>query len=255
MNYLTAVHTDVGIRKKTNQDSALVMEATTDKGNVLLTVVCDGMGGLAKGEVASAAVIDAFSKWFENDLPKIVGSPDMKDMIFRSWEKIVFDMNRNISSFGKRTGISLGTTVVACLFAGNEYYIVNIGDSRAYCFSDRTYQLTQDQSYVQREIDMGRMTPEEAETCPKRNVLLQCIGASEYIEPAFYNGSMVSGQIFMLCSDGFRHVITDEEMYERLNPFVLNNEQQMKDNAVYLTELDKYRREQDNITVVLVRVE
>lgn len=63
---------------------------------------------------------------------------------------------------------------------------------------------------------------------------------------------MVSGQIFMLCSDGFRHVITDEEMYERLNPFVLNNEQQMKDNAVYLTELDKYRREQDNITVVLV---
>ena len=67
MNYLTAVHTDVGIRKKTNQDSALVMEATTDKGNVLLTVVCDGMGGLAKGEVASAAVIDAFSKWFENN--------------------------------------------------------------------------------------------------------------------------------------------------------------------------------------------
>ena len=59
MNYLTAVHTDVGIRKKTSQDSALVMEATTDKGNVLLTVVCDGMGGLAKGEVASAAVIDA----------------------------------------------------------------------------------------------------------------------------------------------------------------------------------------------------
>ena len=48
MNYLTAVHTDVGIRKKTNQDSALVMEATTDKGNVLLTVVCDGMGGLLK---------------------------------------------------------------------------------------------------------------------------------------------------------------------------------------------------------------
>ena len=140
----------------------------------------------------------------------------MKDMIFRSWEKIVFDMNRNISSFGRRTGISLGTTVVACLFAGHEYYIVNIGDSRAYCFSDRTYQLTKDQSYVQREIDMGRMTPEEAETCPKRNVLLQCIGASEYIEPAFYNGSMVSGQIFMLCSDGFRHAITDEEMYERL---------------------------------------
>ena len=52
MNYLTAVHTDIGIRKSTNQDSALVIEAETDIGNVLLTVICDGMGGLAKGEVA-----------------------------------------------------------------------------------------------------------------------------------------------------------------------------------------------------------
>ena len=54
MNYLTAVHTDVGIRKKTNQDSVLIETAATDYGQVLLSVVCDGMGGLAKGEVASA---------------------------------------------------------------------------------------------------------------------------------------------------------------------------------------------------------
>ena len=57
MNYLTATHTDVGIRKKTNQDSILVMEAETEKGNVLFAVVCDGMGGLAKGEVASSTLI------------------------------------------------------------------------------------------------------------------------------------------------------------------------------------------------------
>lgn len=255
MNYLTAVHTDIGIRKETNQDSALVMQAQSDVGNILLTVICDGMGGLAKGEVASAAVINAFSKWFEEELPDIAGSDNVKDNVFRSWENIVFEMNTKITSYGRSLGISLGTTVVACLFIGNEYYIINIGDSRAYCISDRVYQLTKDQTFVQREMDMGRMTPEEAKSSPKRNVLLQCIGASEYIEPAFYCGTLNGNEVFMLCSDGFRHVITDEEIFERLNPFVVISEEQMKDSAVYLTELDKYRREPDNITVVLVRVE
>jgi len=72
MNYYSVVHTDIGIRKKTNQDSALIMEAETDVGNVLLTVVCDGMGGLAKGEVASSTVIKEFGQWFEQQLPAIL---------------------------------------------------------------------------------------------------------------------------------------------------------------------------------------
>ena len=82
MNFLTAVHTDVGIKKSTNQDSALVMEATSDYGNVLLAVICDGMGGLAKGEVASSAVIQLFKKWFEEDLPSVITSNDPKTLIF-----------------------------------------------------------------------------------------------------------------------------------------------------------------------------
>ena len=90
MNFFTAVHTDIGIKKSTNQDSALVMEAETDIGNVLLTVICDGMGGLAKGEVASSAVIWEFSQWFEKQLPAILSLSDPKDRIFSSWEKIVY---------------------------------------------------------------------------------------------------------------------------------------------------------------------
>ncbi len=255
MNFLTAVHTDIGIKKRTNQDSALVMEAKSDFGNVLLTVICDGMGGLAKGEVASSAVIQFFSQWFENDLPAIMSSSNPKDLIFSSWEKIAFEANDKISKYGRMQGISLGTTVVAVLFFKDDFYILNIGDSRAYCISDNVYRLTKDQTFVQREMDMGRMTEEEALASPKKNVLLQCVGASNFIEPAFYTGKFKSGQVFMLCSDGFRHVISEAELYERLNPYMLNSEQAMIDNAVYLTELNKYRNEQDNITVLLVRVD
>ena len=69
MNYLFALHTDVGIKKKTNQDSLCVKEASTPNGNILMALVCDGMGGLEKGEVASATIIKAFSKWFQEELP------------------------------------------------------------------------------------------------------------------------------------------------------------------------------------------
>lgn len=69
MNFLTIVHTDVGIRRKTNQDSILLETADTDYGQVLLGVICDGMGGLAKGEVASAILIKAFSIGFTGSFP------------------------------------------------------------------------------------------------------------------------------------------------------------------------------------------
>lgn len=255
MRFLTAAHTDIGIKKNTNQDSVLVMEAKSNVGNVLLAVICDGMGGLAKGEVASSATLQMFSQWFERELPTIMTIDDPKERIYSSWEKIVYTANKKIAEYGRGLGISLGTTVVAMLFLKDMYYVVNVGDSRAYQLSNQLVQITKDQTFVQREMDLGNMTYEEAQTSPKRNVLLQCIGASNVVEPAFYCGEVMSGQNYMLCSDGFRHVVTDAEIYERLNPYALNGEKAMMDNLVYLTELNKYRWEQDNISVLLVRVD
>lgn len=255
MNFITAAHTDIGIKKKTNQDSALIMEAESNVGNILLAVICDGMGGLAKGEVASSALIQAFADWFEQELPKNLLQNNLKEYIFNSWRDIAFRINYKISNYGRAQGIKLGTTLVAVLFVKSEYYIINIGDSRVYCLYDNIYQLTKDQTFIQQEMDMGRMTYQEAMTSPKRSVLLQCVGASDCIEPAYYSGPVTSGQIFMLCSDGFRHVVGEQELYENLNPNVLTNEQVMLDRAIYLTELNKYRQEQDNISVILIRVD
>ena len=97
------------------------------------------------------------------------------------------------------------------------------------------------------------MTYEEAMNSPQRNVLLQCIGASNFIEPDFYTGQVSSNQSFMLCSDGFRHLISDAEIYDNMNPNILSDENTMTDRCVYLTELNKSRMERDNITVLLVK--
>ena len=253
MRFLTAVHTDIGLKKSTNQDSALIMEAMTDEGNILLTVICDGMGGLAKGEVASSTVIQAFSRWFENNLKKLIKLSDPKDRIFSDWEKIVYSVNSRIARYASENHCSMGTTLNATLFMKQKYYIINIGDSRAYRISNSLKLLTKDQTYVQREIDMGRMTPEEAMVSPQRSVLLQCVGASEFIDPDFFTGDVAPNQVFLQCSDGFRHVITEEEIYQYCNPSAVSSEQNMLDNAVYLTELNKYRRETDNITVILTK--
>ena len=100
MNYLTAVHTDVGIRKKTNQDSVLIETAATDYGQVLLSVVCDGMGGLAKGEIASAILVKAFSNWFHREFPEILYKGMEANTLRSSWTNLVLEQNQKIKEYG-----------------------------------------------------------------------------------------------------------------------------------------------------------
>ena len=254
MEYLTAVQTDLGIKKETNQDAALIKEAITDKGNVILGVLCDGMGGLEKGELASTAVIKAFSKWFEEVLPDILYKELSPNIIKESWNNLVDDVNEKIETYGANKHINLGTTLVCVLLIEGKYYVYNIGDSRAYLLSNHISQLTHDHTYVQMELDAGRMTREEMEVDEKRNILLQCIGVSKTIQPDFFVGECFDNSVFLLCSDGFRHKISDEEIYENLNAGCIIDEQKGNQALRYLIKVIKDRDEQDNITAVLIKI-
>ena len=254
MKYVAALHTDIGIRKKTNQDSAIILEAKTGVGNVLLACVCDGMGGLAKGEVASAALVRKYAEWFSQTLPGVIYSQYTSEDIKKSMENVLFDMAIKIMDYGRECGVNLGTTAVALLIVKGRYYISCVGDSRAYLICDRFIQLTKDQTYVQREMDLGRMTPEEAAVHPQRNVLLQCIGASDFIVPDFYEGDIAENTQFMLCSDGFRHLISEQEFFDRLRFEKTPDAGSMRAALVELTELNKSRHEDDNITSLMIRL-
>lgn len=113
---------------------------------------------------------------------------------------------------------------------------------------------TEDQTLVAREVKMGRMTPEQAERDPRRNVLLQCIGASKVVEPTFICGNYNKNECYMLCSDGFRHVVTANEIQNFFAPSQNSNEKIMKDNIVQLIELNKERQETDNISSILIKI-
>lgn len=253
MRFTATADTDIGISKDTNQDSILIKHGSTEDGEILMAVVCDGMGGLAKGELASATVIRAFSRWYDEELPFELHNVDMQ-VIGGKWAMLLKDLNARILEYGRRTGCSLGTTFSGILFIGDEYVIVHVGDSRVYQAKSAMKQLTTDQTFVAREISRGNMTPEEAKVDKRRNLLLQCVGASRTVDPEIIFGKTERG-VYMLCSDGFRHEITEKEMYESLNPINFMNKQAMHSNAKYLIEQVKARKERDNISVVLIKVE
>lgn len=107
MRFVSIVHSDIGIKKNTNQDSVLIKEAVTDYGEVFLAVVCDGMGGLAKGEVASAALVRAFSDWFENRFPLFLYKSREENGINRlelenDLNRMVVEVNAKIAEHGKQ---------------------------------------------------------------------------------------------------------------------------------------------------------
>lgn len=253
MRYTATADTDVGISKSTNQDSVLIKHASADIGEVLMAIVCDGMGGLAKGELASATVIRAFARWFDEELPFELDKLDMQ-VIGGKWSLMLKDLNLKILEYGTAHGNSLGTTFSGILFVGNQYVIVHVGDTRVYQIGSSLNQLTTDQTFVAREVSRGTMTAEQAKTDKRRNLLLQCIGASKTVEPQVICGTVERGA-YMLCSDGFRHEITEAETYESLNPINFMNKNAMHSNARYLIEQVKSRNEKDNISVVLIKAE
>lgn len=254
MEYIAAYHTDVGITKKTNQDSTAIKIVETIDGKVAFGIVCDGMGGLSKGELASKEVIMAFCDWFDNTLMDDIEKGMFEEnRLMQQWNDVVQTQNKRLGMYGEQNSVMLGTTVSAILFYKNMYYIVHVGDSRIYNLAHTVTLLTNDQTFIAREMAAGRMTAEQAKVDPRRSVLLQCVGASQVVEPEFTKGQLQRNSVYMICSDGFRHQITEQEMLEKIGPKAACDEEKMKYGCIYLTELVKKRGETDNITVALIR--
>lgn len=255
MRYNIALKTDIGIRKETNQDSICVRLAETEKGIIAFAIICDGMGGLEKGEVASATVITAFSKWFEKELPYLLAKENCFDEVRYRWERIIKEQNQNIAEYGRKYHIQLGTTLTVMLINEvGQYIIGHVGDCRAYKITNETLNvLTEDQTVVAREVKQGRLTIEQAMVDPRKNVLLQCIGASKVVEPDFIYGDIMPDECYMLCSDGFRHVISEDEIRQAFRPDNNMDEKMMEDNIVRAIEVVKQREETDNISVILLK--
>lgn len=254
MNFIVGYHTDVGIRKNVNQDAILIKTAKSPYGRIGLFVICDGMGGLSLGEEASSKTIMDIKKWFDEKLPQInLDKVDDED-IYNEIYNLVSCINKEILDFGKIQGKTLGTTLTFFLVVNDKYYIIQVGDSRAYKINNKSIQLTKDQTFVQREVDRGNLTKEEAENHPRRNVLLQCIGARDQVEPVMVTGNVQNEEVYLICSDGFYKKLKEDEIREAFNPLKLNSKEEITNKAKEIIERVKGRNEKDNISAIIFKV-
>ena len=263
--YRIAAHSAAGRKRRGNQDSVLVKTARTREGPVALAAVCDGMG-----ELASGALVRMLSRWFEEELPGLLlegkgpkggwrrvlqgpgGKEEFTDRLWESWTQLLHQANERLCAYGREKGGKLGSTAAILLLRGDRYYTANVGDSRIYKIERTLLQLTRDQTLVQQEVEAGRLTREKARRDPRRSILLQCMGASGGICPDFQVGRAKGTPVFLLCSDGFRHVVTEQELFAGLSPEKICGEQAMKRALEKLVRLNQERQEPDDISAILI---
>lgn len=253
MNFIVSASTDIGNTKTTNQDSLNVKVMTLNGKKMVMAVLCDGMGGLEKGEVASASVVNAFHTWSVENLPTLCMKGIEDGDIRRAWTDIVSQYNEKIKNYGKNFNIRIGTTVAVMLLTSSRYYIMNVGDTRAYEIHSYASVLTKDHTLIAREVELGNLTEEQALSDSHRSVLLQGIGASDAIYPDLYFGETKKDTVYMLCTDGFRHEISLKEIYLYFHPNRMISAESMKENELALIKLNKQRQERDNISVITIR--
>ncbi|MDE6036192.1 MAG: protein phosphatase 2C domain-containing protein [Ruminococcus sp.] len=258
MNFLCSYVTDKGRVKNINQDSLCIKEAVCEKhGKILMAAVCDGMGGFSAGEIASGSVIKALSDWFEMKLPLLILSKDnFLNDIEKEWHELASEYDYKTINYGLKNNFKLGTTATVILFT--EKYggiIMQIGDSRAYQIcADDIKVMTWDQSKVGELMKAGKITEEEANNHNQRNILTQCIGGSRIgVKPDFYYFQIKNNCNYMLCSDGFRRVISKSEIYNYLNPVNTPSENAIEKNLKDLLKLNMDRKETDNITALVIK--
>ena len=264
MVFKTDAYTDKGIKKEVNQDALIIKQARTEKrGKVCFACLCDGMGGLSLGEVASSSFIDRMERWFNEDLPSVLSPTDITvrldstedendcfKLIQSQWNQIVQQMNYKLKKYGEEKGLKLGTTAVAIFFMSGKYITMAVGDTRAYCIDgSKITQITHDHSYVQRQIDLGYMTKSEAETSKQKSVLLQCRGASEkgnmfQVTTKNLYDLKKDDTVFM-CSDGLWRKLSDAEIIKYVDK---------AEGIKSLAEIVKQRGETDNISGLMVKV-
>ncbi len=229
--------TDVGRVRKVNQD--LPLEATN------LYAVADGMGGHVGGEVAAQVAVDVLLRVFTRE-PTRSGLREA----FAQANSAVWEEGQEKSELR-----GMGTTLTALALVGGDdghdtLALANVGDSRAYLFSDdQIVQVTADHSLAEERMRHGEMTEEEAAVHPQRHILTRALGVSSEVEADMWDLQLRSGDRLVLCSDGLSNELTSEELAE-----VLSSVRDPGEAAHQLVEIANEHGGSDNITVVVVDV-
>ncbi|MFF2452347.1 Stp1/IreP family PP2C-type Ser/Thr phosphatase [Isoptericola sp. NPDC058082] len=232
-----AARSDVGLVRSNNQDSAYA--------GPHLLAVADGMGGHAGGDVASRLAIAALAPLDRTEHGPEEALTDLEQTVERARQDLVRVSDADPELVG------MGTTVTALLHTGTTLVMAHLGDSRAYLLREgRLTQVTVDHTFVQHLVDTGRISPEEAEHHPQRNVVMRVLGDFDVdLTPDMSVREARAGDRWLLCSDGLSGFVSPEQITE-----VLTETSAPDEAADLLITLSMTAGSTDNITVVVADV-
>ena len=239
-NYEIGNHSDVGRVREVNEDYFGTFRGSFGE----MLTVCDGMGGHKGGDTASRLAVDAIKNHFKKLNADYDVKHELHNALAAANNKIVEAAHQDRSLEG------MGSTSIIVLFKDDLAYTANLGDSRIYLVRDeKIKQLTTDHSLVQQMIDSDVLTPEEAESHPKKNIITKSLGREGAVEPDISEPiELLKNDKFILCTDGLTNYVKDEEIFN----IAANNPVQQA--AGKLVDLANEKGGSDNITVQIADV-
>ncbi len=246
MALLVSGLTDIGMKRKSNQDSIYLNREHN------FFVVADGMGGHNGGDIASAIAVkvvpDAFYHLF-----------DPSKSALKPMQQAINAANKAIYQKGQSDPLleGMGTTIVTLFFTGHSVFIGNVGDSRAYLVNHRNiFQLSRDHSFVQEKLALGVYTRQDAALDPHKNVLSRTVGYEPFVESDVFTYKVSRNDILFICSDGLHGKVSDEDMCHLISqnlPDPAHATQADLDQTVAaLVKQANANGGNDNISVILV---
>ncbi len=206
------VRMSLSLRFAAGSHKGMIREGNEDSGYAgpRLLAIADGMGGQAAGEVASSEVISTLVQ-LDDDVPGSDILTSLATAVQRANDQLRVMVEEDPQLEG------MGTTLTALLWTGQRLGLVHVGDSRAYLLRDGVLtQITQDHTWVQRLVDEGRITEEEATTHPQRSLLMRALGSGDIVEPDLSIREVRAGDRYLICSDGLSGVVSHQTLEETL---------------------------------------
>ncbi|MEV4425545.1 Stp1/IreP family PP2C-type Ser/Thr phosphatase [Streptomyces sp. R-07] len=235
----------LSLRFAAGSHKGMIREGNEDSGYAgpRLLAIADGMGGQAAGEVASSEVISTLVT-LDDDVP---GS-DILTSLGTAVQRANDQLRMMVEEDPQLEG--MGTTLTALLWTGQRLGLVHVGDSRAYLLRDGVLtQITQDHTWVQRLVDEGRITEEEATTHPQRSLLMRALGSGDHVEPDLSIREVRAGDRYLICSDGLSGVVSHQTLEDTLASY-----QGPQETVQELIQLALRGGGPDNITVIVADV-
>ncbi len=234
---------DIGKAREINQDYYSIPKP---EDSLQLFILADGMGGYNGGEIASSLATASAKSYIENNFDKIEHNKEaILELIKNAIEyanMVVFEKSKQEPNLE-----GMGTTLDICFIYNNKVYVGHVGDSRIYRIRGEVIRkLTKDHSYVQQLVEDGKITRQEAEHHPKKNMLLKALGCTAYVEPDVRARNMETGDILLMCSDGLTNMVEEKQIYQvvKENPETATQ---------MLVDLANQAGGYDNITVVIIK--